>query len=82
MTDWRKGVKGAWIMGFRHGWYCLGCCYALMLLLFVGGVMNLAWVAALTVAVVVEKMFPHGERIAQFLGAGLILAGVVKITLN
>jgi Predicted metal-binding integral membrane protein len=82
MTDWRKGVKGAWIMGFRHGWYCLGCCYALMLLLFVGGVMNLAWVAALTLAVAIEKMLPHGERISQFLGAGLILAGVIKITLN
>ena len=69
-------------MGFRHGWYCLGCCYALMLLLFVGGVMNLAWVAALTLAVAIEKMFPRGERIAQFLGAGLILAGVLKIALN
>tara|TARA_B100000686_G_C16540559_1_gene837226 strand:- start:341 stop:892 length:552 start_codon:yes stop_codon:yes gene_type:complete len=82
MTDWRKGIKGAWIMGFRHGWYCLGCCYALMLLLFVGGVMNLAWVAALTIAVAIEKMLPLGERIAQILGAGLILAGVLKISLN
>ena len=69
-------------MGFRHGWYCLGCCYALMLLLFVGGVMNLAWVAALTLAVVFEKMLPQGERIAQFLGAGLNLVGVLKIALN
>ena len=69
-------------MGFRHGWYCLGCCYALMLLLFVGGVMNLAWVAALTLAVVFEKMLPQGERIAQFLGAGLILVGVLKIAFN
>ena len=82
MTDWRKGIKGAWIMGFRHGWYCLGCCYALMLLLFVGGVMNLAWVSALTIAVAIEKMFPRGERIALFLGAGLILAGVLKFALN
>ena len=68
-------------MGLRHGWYCLGCCYALMLLLFVGGVMNLAWVAALTLAVAIEKMLPRGERIAQFLGGGLILAGVLKIAL-
>ena len=82
MTDWRKGIKGAWTMGFRHGWYCLGCCYALMLLLFVGGVMNLAWVAALTLAVAIEKILPHGERIAQFLGSGLILAGVLNIALN
>ena len=79
MTDWRKGIKGAWIMGFRHGWYCLGCCYALMLLLFVGGVMNLAWVSALTIAVAIEKMLTRGERIAQFLGAGLILAGGILI---
>ena len=69
-------------MGFRHGWYCLGCCYALMLLLFVGGVMNLAWVAALTLAVAIEKMLPRGERVAQFLGVGLILAGIFKIALN
>ena len=82
MTDWRKGIKGAWIMGFRHGWYCLGCCYALMLLLFVGGVMNLAWVAALTLAVAIEKMTPRGESIAQLLGWALILAGVLKIALH
>ena len=82
MTDWRKGIKGAWIMGFRHGWYCLGCCYALMLLLFVGGVMNLAWVAALTLAVAIEKMLPRGESIAKFLGGALILAGVFKIALH
>ena len=82
MTDWRKGIKGAWIMGFRHGWYCLGCCYALMLLLFVGGVMNLAWVAALTLAVAIEKMTPRGESIAKLLGGALILAGVFKIALH
>ena len=69
-------------MGFRHGLYCLGCCYALMILLFVGGIMNLAWVAALTLAVAIEKMLPRGERIAQFLGAGLILAGVLNIAFN
>ena len=53
-----------------------------MLLLFVGGVMNLAWIAALTLAVAIEKMLPLGERIAQFLGAGLILVGTLKIVLN
>ena len=53
-----------------------------MLLLFVGGVMNLAWVAALTLAVAIEKMLPHGERIARFLGAGLILAGILKFAFN
>ena len=82
MTDWRKGIKGAWIMGLRYGWYCLGCCYALMLLLFVGGAMNLAWVGALTIAVAIEKIHPLGEGIARFLGAGLIFTGVLKITFN
>ena len=53
-----------------------------MLLLFVGGVMNLAWVSALTISVAIEKMLPRGERIAQFLGTGLILAGVLKFALN
>ncbi len=53
-----------------------------MVLLFVGGVMNLAWVAALTLAVAIEKILPRGERIAQFMGAGLILAGLLKTALN
>ena len=47
MTNWHEGEKGALVMGLKHGKYCLGCCWALMLVLFVVGVMNLAWVAAL-----------------------------------
>ena len=82
MTDWRDGINGAWVMGFRHGAYCLGCCFALMLLLFVAGIMNLAWVAALTLAVAAEKILPKGERVAQLLGVALILAGVLKIAVN
>ena len=82
MTDWRDGIIGAWLMGFKHGSYCLGCCLGLMLLLFVGGVMNLAWVAALTLAIAVEKLFSYGERVAQILGATLIIVGGFKIILN
>ncbi|MEO6564932.1 MAG: DUF2182 domain-containing protein, partial [Casimicrobiaceae bacterium] len=60
LGEWRTGVRGAFVMGLRHGGFCLGCCWALMALLFVGGVMNLAWVAALSIAVAIEKLAPHG----------------------
>ena len=63
-------------MGMRHGWFCLGCCWAIMLLLFVGGVMNLAWVLLLTIAVVAEKTLPAGELISKAIGVGLILGAV------
>ncbi|WP_427912282.1 DUF2182 domain-containing protein [Ramlibacter sp. MMS24-I3-19] len=76
---WRPGVVGAFEMGLRHGLLCLGCCWALMALLFVGGVMNVPWVAALAVAVAIEKMAPGGERIAGWLGVALLLAGGLKL---
>jgi predicted metal-binding membrane protein len=79
LTEWRDGAAGAWQMGFKHGLVCLGCCWALMGLLFVAGVMNLAWVAALTVAVVIEKLHPAGVRIGKFLGGILIVSGIVQI---
>jgi predicted metal-binding membrane protein len=66
-------------MGLRHGLFCLGCCWALMALLFVGGVMNLAWIAALSIAVAVEKMVAGGERVAAVLGLILIAAGIVRL---
>jgi predicted metal-binding membrane protein len=77
--EWRTGVYGAFVMGVRHGLFCLGCCWALMGLLFVGGVMNLAWVAALSMTVAVEKLAPGGERLAPVLGLGLMAAGLVKL---
>jgi predicted metal-binding membrane protein len=66
-------------MGLRHGLLCLGCCWALMALLFGGGAMNLAWDAALAVAVAVEKVAPAGERIGIAMGCGLIAVGAVKL---
>jgi predicted metal-binding membrane protein len=81
MSDWRDGVFGAWRMGLRHGLYCLGCCWALMALLFVGGVMNLLWIAALTALVGIEKLAPKGEWIARALGVVMIGAGIVKMVL-
>jgi predicted metal-binding membrane protein len=79
MSDWRDGLTGAWHMGIRHGFYCLGCCWALMLLLFVGGAMNLAWIAALAGLVAIEKLAPRGELVAHILGGILIGAGVVRL---
>ncbi len=69
---WRTGRAGAFRMGVEHGLYCLGCCWAMMLLLFAGGVMNLAVILALTVWVIVEKLAPFGERSAPVSGALLL----------
>jgi predicted metal-binding membrane protein len=75
MTAWRDGFAGALQMGLRHGTYCLGCCWALMGLLFVAGVMNLAWVAAITAFVLLEKVAPGGRLIGRAAGVVLALAG-------
>ena len=71
----RSGPLAAFRMGLAHGRVCLGCCWALMLLLFVGGVMNLWWVLLVAVLVAVEKLLPWGARLSRPLGIGLILAG-------
>lgn len=73
VTTWREGVGGALEMGLRHGAYCLGCCGILMTLLFVAGVMNLLWVAAIAGFVLVERTVPGGRLVGQV--AGLALAG-------
>jgi predicted metal-binding membrane protein len=75
MTQWREGARGAFVMGLRHGAYCLGCCWLLMLLLFVGGVMNLGWIAGLALFVLVEKTVPVGHWIGRAAGIGLVLWG-------
>lgn len=78
LFHWRDGAAGALGMGIEHGLYCLGCCWLLMALLFVAGVMNLGYVAALMVFVLLEKTAPFGPWIARasggaFIGAGLYL---------
>ena len=73
MQHWREGSSGAALMGIHHGAYCLGCCWILMLLLFVLGVMNLPWVAVLTIVVLAEKTLPHGKILSR--GLGLLLIG-------
>jgi predicted metal-binding membrane protein len=77
MSNWRDGPVGALSMGVRHGVFCLGCCWAIMGVLFVVGVMNLAWVAVLTIFVLVEKISPTGARLARVGGVVLIVLGVV-----
>jgi predicted metal-binding membrane protein len=64
MSEWREGPTGAFIMGLRHGLFCLGCCWSLMLLLFVGGVMALTWIATLTIFVLIEKLVPAPRLIS------------------
>jgi len=71
LNHWRDGPVGALRMGFEHGLYCLGCCWFLMALLFAAGTMSLLWMAAITVFVLVEKLFPAGQWIAR--GSGLVM---------
>jgi len=75
MTRWRNGVGGAFNLGLAHGAYCVGCCWVLMLLLFVGGVMNLAWVAVLALLVFVEKITPPSNWPPRIVGSVLIVWG-------
>ncbi len=79
MTEWRPGRKGALQMGVRHGAFCTGCCWALMLLLFVLGVMNLVWIAVLAVIVLAEKVLPAGARFAQVLGVVFVVWGLYLV---
>lgn len=80
MTEWREGGTGAFTMGLRHGLYCLGCCWLLMLLLFVGGIMNLVWIAALAVFVLIEKLAPAGHWIGRMAGIALVVWGGATLT--
>jgi predicted metal-binding membrane protein len=72
---WRSGPAGALRMGMEHGAFCVGCCWFLMLLLFVGGVMNLAWIAGLAAFVLLEKTVPAGHWLARAAGVALLLTG-------
>ena len=76
ITEWRGGAHGALLMGLRHGLFCTGCCWALMVLLFVGGVMNLLWVVVIAGFVLLEKMIPAGELVAKLAGIALTGAGL------
>jgi len=72
----RGNVTGSLALGVRHGAYCIGCCWVLMALLFVGGVMNVFWIAAITIFVLAEKLVPTRRLIPRVSGTGLLVAGV------
>ena len=79
MTRWREGHSGAFRMGLEHGVFCTGCCWALMALLFVAGVMNILWIAALTLLVCMEKMLPPRTQVSMATGLLLAAWGVFVI---
>ncbi len=79
-NDWREGSWGAFNMGLRHGAFCVGCCWILMGLLFVLGIMNLIWIAALAAFVLLEKVAPAGQYVGMTAGILLIIWGVLLIT--
>lgn len=78
-TRWRAGPSGALRMGLEHGAYCVGCCWVLMLLLFVAGVMNLLWVALLAGLILIEKVLPRPELTTRIASAALIVSGIVLL---
>lgn len=79
LLHWRPGIGGAFATGAKHGLYCIGCCWALMLLLFVGGIMDFRWIAALTIYAVVEKIAPP-QPLAHAVGGGLLLLAVFELS--
>jgi len=76
MAHWRDGASGAFAMGARHGAACLGCCWLLMLLLFIGGVMNLGWIAGIAALVAVEKLAPASHWVSRAAGVLLVAWGL------
>jgi predicted metal-binding membrane protein len=79
MTEWRNGRSGALFMGLKHGAHCVGCCWVIMALLFVAGVMNLFWMATITAFVLIEKLAARGDYFGRIVGIGLIIWGILII---
>ena len=75
MHEWRDGAAGALVVGMRHGTYCVGCCWALMAVMFVVGTMNLVWMALLALLVMAEKIVPAHWRVDWIVGIGFIVWG-------
>ena len=82
MTSWRQGKSGALVMGLEHGAFCVGCCWALMALMFVAGVMNLLWLAAIAGFVLVEKLTPSGPKIGRWAGVAFVGWGLYLLRLG
>ena len=79
MTHWHEGTFGAFRMGLSHGTFCLGCCWALMCVLFAVGVMNMIWIATLTAFVLLEKIGPGGVIVARVAGAAMLVLGIFRL---
>ena len=79
MARWRDGAGGAMALGIEHGVYCVGCCWMLMAIMFVVGIMSLAWMAILTAIMLVEKLPSIGERFGRAIGLTGIAAGIYLI---
>ena len=82
LANWREGTGGAFPMGARHGAYCVGCCIALMGLMFVFGAMNVLWMAVIAVYFVLEKIAPAADRWSRFVGAALVIGGTATVLLS
>ena len=82
MAHWRSGRAGAFRLGAHHGAYCLGCCWTLMAVLFVVGVMNLMWVAVIAALVLLEKTAQTAVSVSRIVGATMIIVGLIRIVLN
>jgi predicted metal-binding membrane protein len=78
---WRPGRVGAFLMGVDHGAWCVGCCWMLMTLLFVVGVMNLVWIALLALLVLAEKLAPRGVVVSRVSGAALVTWGLATLAI-
>jgi predicted metal-binding membrane protein len=78
-SHWRPGASGALVMGLQHGVYCVGCCWFLMALLFVSGVMNFVWIIGIAFYVACEKLLPFGQRLSHAAGMALILSGTILL---
>ncbi len=79
-SEWREGVGGAIGMGLKHGSYCVGCCWAIMLLMFVAGLMNLLWTAFLAAFMLLEKVAPAGDKLGRIAGVISVVAGAWLLT--
>jgi predicted metal-binding membrane protein len=80
LNHWRDGAVGALRMGLDHGFYCLGCCWFLMALMFAAGIMSLLWMAAIAGFILVEKLFPAGQRIARAAGVAMLALALYLLT--
>jgi predicted metal-binding membrane protein len=76
LGHWRAGLRGSLALGWAHALFCLGCCWALMVVLVAAGAMGLAWVLLITAMVAAEKLLPGGEWIARATGGAFLLLGV------